>query len=186
LLIVLKTPTLKTIPLHLAYIPVKISAPLAINGVDIAEVVRDIANYGSRQKYKHELAGVNSRLGDSQAALLRVKLKYLDKDIAERRAFIDVYLSGIRHPNILIPEWPDTGSQLFVVRIMRREKLSDYLFNNNIETLIHYPIPPHKQSALSLCHDSVFLVADLMHNQVMSLPMSPVMTESQVDQVVSG
>ncbi|HEY0426358.1 MAG TPA: DegT/DnrJ/EryC1/StrS family aminotransferase [Pyrinomonadaceae bacterium] len=157
----------------------------------LARIVRTLANYGSREKYIHEYKGVNSRLSEIQAAVLSIKLKYLDEDNQRRREIADQYRKQIVNPKIVLPALARRGDEqshvwhLFVVRTGDREKLRSYLLENEVETLIHYPTPPHKQAAYKECNDLSFPVTEKIHNEVFSLPISPVMSEEDVNQVVT-
>jgi dTDP-4-amino-4,6-dideoxygalactose transaminase len=157
----------------------------------LARVVRALANYGSTEKYVHEYKGLNSRLSEIQAAVLSVKLEYLDRDNQRRREIAERYLEQITNPKIVLPARARPGDEkshvwhLFVVRTDEREKLRTYLLENGVETLIHYPVPPHKQAAYKEWNDLSFPVTEKIHNEVLSLPISPVMSEEDVTRVVT-
>ncbi len=156
------------------------------NNSELAEVIRALANYGSKVKYIHEYVGLNSRLDEIQAAVLGVKLKYLDEDNQKRRTIADKYLKQITNPKIILPKLKDKQSHvwhLFVVRTDKREELQRYLLRHGIETLIHYPIAPHKQRAYKNWADLSLPITEQIHNEVLSLPISPVMTEENVNRV---
>ncbi len=154
----------------------------------LAKTIRTLANYGSNKKYINVLQGLNSRLDEMQAAILNIKLKYLDAENNRRREIAKMYCSGIKNAKIILPIYPKNEFEhvwhLFVIRTENRHELSDYLTKNNIQTLIHYPIPPHKQDCyLNLNHLS-FPISEEIHNEVLSLPMSQVLTNDEVNQVI--
>ncbi|WP_394153199.1 DegT/DnrJ/EryC1/StrS family aminotransferase [Vibrio maritimus] len=158
------------------------------NDTELADVVRALSNYGSRKKYEHTLQGVNSRLDEIQAAMLRVKLKHLNSSIRSRQAIADLYLNGINNPNITLPKLVDRDAHvwhLFVIKVNKREKLSQYLLENGIHTLVHYPIPPHKQEAYSELSNLKLPITEEIHHKVVSLPISPVLDHSDVKKVIS-
>lgn len=155
---------------------------------EFTDIVRAISNYGSRKKYINEYKGVNSRLDEIQAAMLNVKLKYLDFDIQLRREISSQYLSGIDNPLIKLPvSISDTAHvwHLFVVQTAHREKFASYLKHNQIHSLIHYPIPPHKQKAYTSFNEQRLPVTEEIHNKVLSLPLDPTMTNEQVRKVIN-
>ena len=156
---------------------------------ELAKVVRSLANYGSGEKYVFEYQGLNSRLDEIQAALLDVKLKYLDADTDKRREIAKYYIDNITHPDITLPKVPDWDAHvmhLFVIRTARRDELQQYLADNGVQTLIHYPIPPHKQDAYKEWNDLSFPITEKIHEEILSLPMSPVMSMEEVEKVVSA
>lgn len=160
----------------------------------LAEVVRSLGNYGSKQKYVFDYQGLNSRLDEIQAAFLDIKLKYLDAENQRRREIAQDYHDQINNLDIILPitdyQLPITNYlshvwHLFVIRHPRRDELQRYLSDNGIQTLIHYPIPPHKQLAFK---DWIFLnlpVTEIIHREVLSLPISPVMTKDEANEVVT-
>jgi len=140
----------------------------------LAETVRSVANYGSKVKYKCDYKGLNSRLDEIQAAVLDVKLKYLDEDTELRKKVAHYYIENIKHPDVKLPEIKDWNSHvfhLFTILSPRRNELQKYLSDNEIQTLIHYPIPPHKQ----LCYHEW---------NSLELPISPVLTEREMKTIV--
>lgn len=164
------------------------------NDDKLAEVVRALANYGSRQKYVNEFQGLNSRLDEIQAAILDVKLRYVDAENQRRREIAAYYYVHIKNGAITLPIINDELGimtinshvwHLFVIRTKERDRLQQYLADNGVQTLIHYPIPPHKQLAYKEYNDLSFPVTEQIHNEVLSLPISPIMTISEVDQVCS-
>jgi len=154
----------------------------------LAETIRALANYGSHQKYKNIYQGLNSRLDEIQAAVLDVKLKHLDAENSIRRQIATKYLAEIKNPDLLLPSNPDDENEhswhLFVVRTVHREKLQAYLADQGIQTLIHYPIPPHKQECYIDWHTDSYPVTEKIHKEVLSLPISPVMSDEEVEQIV--
>jgi dTDP-4-amino-4,6-dideoxygalactose transaminase len=161
------------------------------NDEKLALVIRSLANYGSVQKYVHEYKGLNSRLDEIQAAVLRLKLPHLDLDNQRRREIVSYYLENIKHPDIVLPSIQHPASvnlehvwHLFVIRYPQRERLQQYLTDHGVQTLIHYPIPPHKQKAYKEWNGFSFPVTEQIHREVLSLPISPVMPEGQVIKVV--
>lgn len=161
------------------------------NDEKLATVIRALANYGSSKKYVNEFQGLNSRLDEIQAAVLRVKLKRLDVDNQRRREIAQYYCKNIINANIILPSFSLSVSQshshiwhLFVIRTPQRDQLQQYLTENGIQTLIHYPIPPHKQLAYKEWNDFNFPITEKIHNEVLSLPISPMMTDEEVKIVI--
>lgn len=162
------------------------------NDTKLAEVIRSIANYGSKVKYQNEYQGLNSRLDEIQAAALSVKLRRMDEDNQKRRVIADTYMKGIKNTKIILPflDSHDVANDsshvwhVFVVRSKKRSELQRYLESNGIQTLIHYPIPPHKQHAYSNLNHLSFPKAELIHDEVLSLPISPVMAMDDVNLVI--
>ena len=160
------------------------------NDAGLAERVTLLRNYGSRQKYVNEVAGVNSRLDPVQAAVLRVKLKVLDAWTNRRRAVADAYTEGLKDAGLILPHVPDWAEpvwHLYVVRTSDREALQARLTKAGIGTLIHYPIPPHMQAAyveLGIVSDALPLARDLA-GEVLSLPLGPQLDMAHVGQVMT-
>lgn len=157
------------------------------NNDELAAVLRSLANYGSGQKYVFEYQGLNSRLDEIQAAVLDIKLKYLDADNRRRIEIAEYYCNNIKHPDINLPPNPLKGEHvwhLFVVRCAKRDALQKYLTENGIQTLIHYPIPPHKQKCYADWNEMSFPITEKIHSEVLSLPISPVMGDEEVEHVV--
>ncbi len=153
----------------------------------LADTVAALGNYGSREKYVNEMQGLNSRLDEVQAAVLRVKLKYLDRDNNRRQAIANRYLKEIKNLKIVLPfVVNDHVWHLFVVRCIQRDALQQHLTNKSIQTIIHYPIPPHKQHAYKEWNHFTFPITEQIHNEVLSLPISPVMDDIEVDAVVNA
>ncbi|MFO1325297.1 MAG: DegT/DnrJ/EryC1/StrS family aminotransferase [Burkholderiales bacterium] len=158
---------------------------------ELAERVRMLGNYGSTRKYEHEHCGINSRMDELQAAVLRIKLTRLDADNARRREIARRYNQRIAHPQVRTPRPPSEDSahawHLYVVRVPRRASFIDHLNEHGIETMIHYPHAIHRQPAYRAAFSSVRMpVAEALQDEVLSLPMSPVMTDEQVDRVVAA
>ena len=160
---------------------------------DLADMIRLLGNYGSPRRGVNSLLGVNSRLDEIQAAALNVKLERLDTDNTRRRVTATFYLNSIRHPDILLPEPPADALEhvwhLFVIRCPRRDVLQQYLREHEIETLIHYPVPPHHQPAYTGMKGMRLPVSEQIHREVLSLPLSPVVDEQQrgyVGEVLKG
>lgn len=154
----------------------------------LAKTIRALANYGSVQKYVNIYQGLNSRLDELQAAVLDVKLQYIDAENQIRRGIAERYLAEIRNPKIQLPKKPEYAAEhvwhLFVIRTEEREKLQAYLTENGVQTLIHYPIPPHKQEAYKELNDLSFPLTEKIHQEVLSLPISPVMENHEVEKVI--
>jgi len=167
---------------------------ITTNDPDLVEVLKALRNYGSHEKYKNIMLGVNSRLDEIQAAMLGVKLKHLDKEAEARRKIADAYMRSIRNSHISLPlpyetdvlTFTEHAWHLFVVRSAHRDKLQQHLAENGVQTLIHYPIPPHQQEAYKNYDFSSqsFPVTELIHNEILSLPISPVMTHEQAMKVI--
>lgn len=152
----------------------------------LARTIASLRNYGSETKYYNDFIGINSRLDELQAAFLNVKLPDLDADNEKRKVIAAQYISGITNPKITLPQ-SNQGNHvfhLFVVRVPDRTQLQNYLLENGIQTLIHYPIAPHKQKALSSWNQLSFPVTEQIHHEALSLPISPVMTMDEVSRVV--
>ncbi|OWK74520.1 aminotransferase [Flavobacteriaceae bacterium JJC] len=154
----------------------------------LAKTIRALANYGSEEKYINKYQGLNSRLDELQAAVLDVKLKYIDADNEKRRKIAEKYSAEITNPKIILPPLPADSKahvwHLFVIRTPKREQLQNYLSENGIQTLIHYPVPPHKQKAYKYYNHLSFPVTENIHEEVLSLPMSPVMSDDEVEKVI--
>jgi len=170
---------------------------------ELATVIRSLANYGSNKKYKNDYKGLNSRLDEIQAATLRTKLPRLDADNQRRREIAQYYCDNIKNPLIILPTtseslnlYPTPSNlsplafnlthvwHLFVIRCANRDKLQAYLAEKGIQTLIHYPTPPHKQLAYNEWNNLSFPITEQIHNEVLSLPISPVMTNNEVEKIV--
>ena len=154
----------------------------------LAEVVRMMGNYGSAEKYVNRYKGLNSRTDELQAAVLSVKLPRLDADNDRRRAIARQYSEGVQNPLITLPALPaDIREHVFYVYPIRcpaREKLQQHLRERGIQTLIHYPIPPHRQEAFREWNDLRFPITERIHREILSLPISPLLTDVQVERIV--
>lgn len=156
------------------------------NDEKLANIIRSLANYGSSKKYIFDYQGLNSRLDEIQAAILDVKLKYLEQDNAKRKEIARFYMDHIKNPAIILPEVKDWNAHvfhLFVIRCKERDKLQQYLSEYGIETLIHYPFPPHKQKCYKKYNNLSLPLTEQIHNEVLSLPISPVMSMEEVSKV---
>ena len=160
---------------------------ITTNDDELAKVLFSLRNYGSEKKYHNDFIGVNSRLDELQAAFLNIKLTNLDTENEVRRKIAKRYLAEIKNPKIVLPNWDFTNDHvfhLFVIRTQNRDELQEYLLQNEIETMIHYPIAPHKQKAFAEWNSLSFPITELIHNEVLSLPMSQVMTNDEVTKVI--
>ena len=164
------------------------------NDDELAQVLRALRNYGSHEKYKNLYQGVNSRLDEIQAAVLCIKLKYLDEQTAHRRKIAQAYMKGIANPSIGLPLESGTSAltlnshvwHLFVVRCQQRDALQKHLANHGVQTLIHYPIPPHRQQAYPLWNGLSFPLTEKIHQEVLSLPMGPTLTYEEAHLIVQA
>lgn len=157
------------------------------NDEELAKIVRAVANYGSQRKYVFKYIGRNSRLDEIQAAILDVKLKHLDEDIAIRKQIAKYYIDNITNPDIITPivkDWDAHVFHIFTIRCKRRDELQKYLFDNGVQTVIHYPIPPHKQECYKEWNNLSFPITEQIHNEELSLPMSPMLMEEEVKSVI--
>lgn len=157
------------------------------NDEELSKVVSALRNYGSGLKYHNDYKGVNSRLDELQAAFLNVKLSHLDSNNELRRGIAKRYLVEIKNEKVVLPYWDFSNNHvfhLFVIRTKNRTELQEYLVQNGIQTVIHYPIPPHKQKALFEWNDLSFPITEKIHGEVLSLPISPVLTEKEVDYII--
>ena len=163
----------------------------------LADIVRSIANYGSKIKYQNQYKGLNSRLDEIQAAVLRVKLKRLDADNQRRHEIASNYIENIVQPDIILPTVAICTApcvinpaplshvwHLFVIRTYKRDSLQLYLKENDIQTLIHYPIPPHKQPAFKVLKELSLPMTEMIHNQVLSLPINNALKKSELNSII--
>jgi dTDP-4-amino-4,6-dideoxygalactose transaminase len=173
------------------------SGAVTTNDDEHAKVIRALANYGSTKKYVNDYQGLNSRLDEIQAAFLDVKLKYLDAENQRRREIAQYYCDNIKNQAIILPNGKNSSLftfhyslthvwHIFIIRTANREKLQNHLTEYGIQTLIHYPIPPHRQLAYKAWNTLSFPITELIHNEVLSLPLSPVMTEEDVQHVINS
>lgn len=161
------------------------------NDEELAKMIKALRNYGSHEKYKNLVPGVNSRLDEIQAAMLDIKLKYIDDEVKHRRLIADNYLSQIKNPLIQLPlnniqatNYTQHVWHLFVIRSKNREALQQYLVENGVQTLIHYPIPPHKQQAYKEWKDLSYPISEKIHDEVMSLPIGPTLSLEDAKKVI--
>ena len=168
------------------------SGAVTTNDDELADIVRTIANYGSKVKYQNEYQGLNSRLDEIQAAFLDIKFKYIDAENQYRRKVAQYYCENIKNENIVLPI-TDTNIKienylshvwhLFVIRTSNRDKLQKYLQDNGVQTLIHYPIPPHKQGAYKDWDSIKLPITEKIHQEVLSLPISPVIDKEEIEKI---
>lgn len=161
---------------------------ITTNDDELAAKVRAIRNYGSNVKYNNIYKGVNSRLDEIQAAVLAIKCKYLDEDNRKRREIARFYRTEINNPLLILPEVYDENAHvwhIFAVRCKQREKLQKYLEENGIQTLIHYPIPPHKQVCYKEWNDFSYPITEKIHDEILSIPISPVLQQNEVEKVIN-
>lgn len=165
------------------------------NDDELANTLRALRNYGSHEKYKNLYQGVNSRLDEIQAAMLSVKLKHLNTEIVRRREVANAYIKGINNTLITLPindnaievtHYENHVWHVFVIRCEQREALQKHLLDNGIQTLIHYPIPPHKQEAYKGWAELDYPVSELIHEQVISLPLGPTITDVDINAVINA
>ena len=161
------------------------------NDDEVARKIRMLRNYGSAVKYQNEVKGFNSRLDELQAALLRVKLKYLDSWNAARSKLAGIYLDKLKGSDLIlpvVPQWTDPVWHLFVIRSAHRNGLLEYLLGAGISSMIHYPVPPHLQPAYAEegYREGNFPVAEIIHREVLSLPMFPALSDRDIAIVSSA
>ena len=155
------------------------------NDKELAQIIEELGNYGSSKKYVFDYQGRNSRLDEIQAAMLDVKLRHLDEDNQRRQAIADYYINNVKHPEILLPTPSQSVYHIFPILCERRDELQQYLKENGVETMIHYPIPPHKQACYKEWNDLSFPITERIHRQELSLPCHPAMKQEEADQIVS-
>ena len=164
------------------------------NDEELATTIRALGNYGSHKKYENLYQGVNSRLDEMQAAILRIKLRHLEVEIIQRRKVAQAYQKGIKNKTLVLPaqhcDSSPTGENhvwhLFVIRTQKRESLQQYLTEQGVQTLIHYPIAPHQQQAYKEWASQSYPLTEEIHKEVISLPISPVMSEEDVKAVIKA
>ena len=162
------------------------------NDAELATMLKALRNYGSHEKYKNLVPGVNSRLDEIQAAMLDVKLKYLEEETQHRRHIASLYLNGIKNPLIQLPlkevnaeTYQQHVWHLFVIRSNQREALQQYLLNHGVQTLIHYPIPPHKQQAYKEWNNLSYPISEQIHTEVLSLPMGSTLSAVDAERIIA-
>ena len=156
---------------------------------ELAQTLHALRNYGSHEKYKNLFKGVNSRLDAIQAAMLRVKLSKLELETQHRRSIAAIYLQNIHHPAVQLPQVASPEQHvwhLFVIRTGQRTALQQHLAAQGIQTLIHYPIPPHQQQAYAEWNAQSYPLTEAMHQEVLSLPMGPTLSEGEALQVAAA
>lgn len=157
------------------------------NDDKLANMIRHLANYGSSIKYVHDYKGLNSRLDEVQAAVLSLKLKYLDEEIKRRHEIANYYLSEIKNEKIILPSVTNQEEHvfhLFVIRVKDRELFQQYMLDNGVQTQVHYPTPPHKQQAYVELKDLQLPITDKIHDEVVSLPLYIGITDEEVKTIV--
>ena len=157
------------------------------NDSELANTIKTLANYGSSQKYVFPYKGQNSRMDEIQAAVLSVKLKYLDADNARRSVIAQHYLSNIHHPLITIPQGcgEDNVWHIFPILTPQRDKLQHFLLQHGIQTVIHYPIPPHQQGAYKEWNHRTYPITERIHEQELSIPLNQTLTDAEVNTIVN-
>lgn len=152
----------------------------------LAQTIRSLANYGSTRKYEFTFKGKNSRMDEIHAAVLNVKLPYLDKENQRRKQIAKAYLEGINNPHITLIKDNDRDNvyHIFPILSPSRDRLQQYLKDNGIETMIHYPIPPHQQEAYKEWSEQHYPITEFIHQQELSLPCNPTMTDEEVYQII--
>lgn len=160
---------------------------ITTNDKGLNDIIRKLRNYGSSTKYVYDYVGKNNRLDEIQAVFLNIKLKYLDQDNEKRRSIAKTYLKNINNEKVNLPFYDTSKNHVFyafVILVEKRDVFIGYLKENDIQTLIHYPIPPHKQKAFFDLHTNSLPLTETIHNTIVSLPISPVMTREEVDKVI--
>lgn len=160
---------------------------ITTNDDKLAETIRIIRNYGSEKKYFNQLQGVNSRLDEIQAAFLSVKLKYLSEETEIRRRIANKYLNGINNSNLVLPIVSSQSAHvwhLFVLRTKNRDEFQKYLEVNGVQTVIHYPKPPHKQNAYKEWNNLSFPITEEIHNTIISIPIDISMEDDHIDFII--
>lgn len=163
------------------------SGAVTTKDFELAKTIRAIANYGSQEKYVNQFQGLNSRLDEMQAAFLSVKLNYIDIENKRRQEIADYYITNIKNDKIVLPNKGNANEHvwhLFVIRSDKRDDLKKHLEENGVQTLIHYPIPPHKQKCYPNLNQLSFPITEMIHEEVLSLPISPVLTDKEIKRVV--
>ena len=155
---------------------------------ELASIIRALANYGSQKKYVFKYVGMNSRMAETDAAVLDVKLRYLDEDNRKRQQLAAFYYANINNPLITLPKRIDDENNVyhqFPIFCEKRDELQQFLADQGVQTLIHYPIPPHKQECYKAWNHQSYPITEQIHRQELSLPISPVMTMEEAERVVS-
>jgi len=158
---------------------------ITTNDAELATIVSALGNYGSQQKYVHDYIGRNSRIDEIQAAILDVKLKYLDEANQRRKEIASLYINKVNNPLILIPQSDrDSVWHIFPILCERRDELQAYLKANGVETQIHYPIPPHQQKCYSTWGQLLLPVTERIHREELSIPCHPAITKEEADKII--
>lgn len=160
---------------------------ITTNDASLAKMVRSLANYGSIEKYVNDYKGINSRLDEIQAAVLSVKLNYLDSENARRREVANYYLENIKNDKIALPFYENIEAHvfhLFIIRTENRLELQSYMLENGVQTQVHYPTPPHKQQAYKEYSHFSFPITERIHKEVLSLPLYIGITDDEVKEIV--
>lgn len=161
---------------------------ITTNDATLAEVLFSLRNYGSKVKYENDRLGVNSRLDELQAAFLNLKLPHLEAENEFRKRLAKRYLLEINNEKIILPQLDGTDNHvfhLFVVRTQNRSTLQEYLKSQEIETMIHYPIPPHKQKALFNWNNLSFPITEKIHDEVLSIPLNSSLSEADIQHIIA-
>lgn len=162
---------------------------ITTNDETLATTLKALRNYGSHKKYENLYQGVNSRLDEIQAAMLSVKLKYLDTETKQRQFVAQKYIEGIKNPLIKLPKVAEQAAHvwhLFTIEVEDRDRLVTYLTEKGIQTLVHYPIPPHMQQAYSGMFIGEYPITESIHKNILSLPLSPVISSQEIESVISA
>jgi dTDP-4-amino-4,6-dideoxygalactose transaminase len=157
------------------------------NDAELASVVRALANYGSQKKYVFKYVGMNSRMAETDAAVLDVKLRYLDEDNRKRQQLADFYYANINNPLITLPKRIKDENNVyhqFPIFCEKRDELQQFLADQGVQTLIHYPIPPHKQECYKAWNHRSYPITERIHAQELSIPMSQVVTQNEAETIV--
>jgi dTDP-4-amino-4,6-dideoxygalactose transaminase len=159
------------------------------NDLKLSRTVRSIANYGSEVKYQNEFVGLNSRMDEIQAGFLSVKLRYIDKENLIRKEIAKYYRNNIKNSKIILPQIVSGNKDshvwhLFVIRVKDRAIFKKYMDDNGVQTMIHYPIPPHMQKCYKEMNHMHFKLTEKIHNEVLSLPISPVLSKDEMYKIV--
>lgn len=161
---------------------------ITTHDINLANTIRALANYGSSHKYVFRYKGKNSRMDELQAAVLSVKLKYLDQDNAQRRAIAQYYLAHIHHPLITLPKPATTNHvwHIFPILTPKRNQLQLFLQQKGIQTMIHYPIPPHQQAAYKEWNNRSYPITEHIHQQELSIPLNQTLTQQEIKTIVEA
>lgn len=161
---------------------------ITTNDQQLYSIIKALRNYGSHQKYYNLYKGYNSRLDELQAGILRIKLKKLDKENKFRQKIAKIYCQKITNPKIILPNLPKQTQNcvwhLFVIRTQNRSHLQDYLTKNNIQTIIHYPVPVHHQEAYKELKDLKLPITEKIHNEVLSIPLYPYLELTDINRII--